>query len=237
MLAFFDLTGIRRLQTVRRDFVANVSHELKTPLTAIRGYAETLASELRGPSQHGHFAETIRANAERMQRLIDDLLDLSRIESGGWTPAPISIEVAAFARDLLNAYREVADRRGLRLEVEAPEALRVEADQMALRQVLGNLLDNAMRYTPDGGTITVSGRERDGGVEIAVRDTGAGIPAEHLPRIFERFYRVDAARSRAAGGTGLGLAIVKHLVEAHDGRVTAASTSGQGTTVTLWFPA
>jgi signal transduction histidine kinase len=237
VLALFDLTGTRRLEAVRRDFVANVSHELKTPLTAIRGFAETLSTELASHQQHAQFAETIRQNAERMQRLIDDLLDLSRIESGGWTPSPTEVDVAAVAAEAAAAYRDEANRRGndIRISVDA-NAAKLRADPVALRQALGNLVENAVRYTPTGGTITIFARSEDHGVAIGVSDTGTGIPAEHLPRIFERFYRVDAARSRAGGGTGLGLAIVKHLVEAHGGRVRAESRVGHGTTVILFFP-
>lgn len=238
VLALFDLTGVRRLETVRRDFVANVSHELKTPLTAIRGFAETLASELGADPQHAKFAETIKQNAERMQRLIDDLLDLSRIESGGWTPTPVRVDVAAAAAEAIGPYREDAKKRGASIEVSVdPNAASLRADPVALRQALGNLVENAVRYTPSGGTITIFSRIEDHGISVGVRDTGAGIPSEHLPRIFERFYRVDPARSRAAGGTGLGLAIVKHLVEAHGGRVRAESQVGRGTTISLLFPA
>ena len=237
VLALFDLTGMRRLETVRRDFVANVSHELKTPLTAIRGFAETLTSELASDAQHAKFAETIRSNAERMQSLIDDLLDLSRIESGGWVPTAVTVDIEAAATEAVAPYRDEARRRGSSIQLDVdPAAASVRADPVAVRQVLGNLVENAVRYTPGGGTVTIFSRVEDGGVQLGVRDTGTGIPADHLPRIFERFYRVDPARSRAAGGTGLGLAIVKHLVEAHGGRVYAESTAGQGTTVRAFFP-
>jgi signal transduction histidine kinase len=238
VLAFYDLTGIRRLETMRRDFVANVSHELKTPLTAIRGFAETLVSELTERAQHTQFAETIRANAERMHLLVDDLLDLSKIESGGWTPTPGRVDVAAAASDAMNPYRSAAQARGvtLRLDVAADT---VNADPVALRQALTNLVENAVRYTPPGGDVVVFSKPDAGGagVWVGVRDTGAGIAPEHLPRIFERFYRVDAARSRAEGGTGLGLSIVRHLVEAHGGRAVAESEVGKGTTISLYFPA
>ena len=235
VLALFDLTGLRKLQAVRRDFVANVSHELKTPLTAIRGFAETLTQELSADAQHAKFAETIRANAERMQHLIDDLLDLSKIESGGWRPAPLSLDAEHAIADALTPLREEASRKGARL-VTAIEARTLRADPMAVRQIVTNLVENAIRYSPSGGTITVFTRSENGSVALGVRDTGSGIPAEHLPRIFERFYRVDPARSRAAGGTGLGLAIVKHLAEAHGGSVRAESRPGQETTVVALFP-
>ena len=237
VLALFDLTGVRRLETVRRDFVANVSHELKTPLTAIRGFAETLSAELGSDPQHARFAETIQQNAERMQRLIDDLLDLSRVESGGWTPTPVRVDFAAAAAEAIAPYRDEARRRGSSIHVDVrPDATTLRVDPVALRQALGNLIENAIRYTPSGGTITVFSRTDDHGIAVGVRDSGAGIPPEHLPRIFERFYRVDPARSRSAGGTGLGLAIVKHLVEAHGGQVRAESKLGRGTTIFLSFP-
>ena len=238
VLALFDLTSIRRLETVRRDFVANVSHELKTPLTAIRGFAETLTAELSADAHHAQFAETIRANAERMQNLIDDLLDLSRIESGGWVPSPVLVDIALAAGEAAAPYRDDVAKRGSRIEVTIdPSAASVRADPVAIRQALGNLIENSVRYTPTGGVISIFSRADHGAVVVGVRDTGAGIARAHLPRIFERFYRVDPARSRAAGGTGLGLAIVKHLVEAHGGRVHAESEVGRGTTVLLFFPA
>jgi len=237
VIALFDLTGVRRLQMVRRDFVANVSHELRTPLTAIRGFAETLAAEVPATSTHGQFAETIRANAERMQQLVDDLLDLSRIESGGWTPVPVALDLNAAASEVASTYGDEARTGGVVIETAiAPDAATLRADATAVRQALANLVENAVRYTPAGGRVTVFARREDGAIALGVRDTGAGIPPEHLPRIFERFYRVDPARSRAAGGTGLGLSIVKHLVEAHGGRVAAESTIGRGTVITLHFP-
>ena len=235
VLALFDLTGIRKLQAVRRDFVANVSHELKTPLTAIRGFAETLAQELASDEQHAKFADTIRANAERMQNLVDDLLDLSKIESGGWRPAPVTLDAEHAIADALAPLREEAARKGTRLVTDIAARL-LRADPMAVRQIVSNLVENAIRYTPSGGTITVFTRSQNGTVVLGVRDTGSGIPSEHLPRIFERFYRVDPARSRAAGGTGLGLAIVKHLAEAHGGSVRAESQAGVGTTVSARLP-
>ena len=236
VVALFDLTPVRRLETVRRDFVANASHELRTPLTVIGGFAETLLDDSLPDEQRRQFAETVLANARRMQRIVDDLLDLSRIESGGWKPNPARVDVRALATD---AFAAAAHRRGdkqieTRLEI-APDATHVWADATALRQVLTNLVDNAMRHTT-AGTVTVFSRRTSGGVAIGVSDTGIGIPAELLPRIFERFYRIDAGRSRAEGGTGLGLAIVKHLVEGHGGRVRAESAVGKGTTIWAELP-
>ena len=237
VLAVVDLTAVRRLETVRRDFVANVSHELKTPLTVIGGFAETLAEDDPPADDRKRFAAAIRANATRMQRIVDDLLDLSRIESGGWVPNPQWLDVAASAAEAALPLREAATRKGVSLEV-APhgDARVVYADPTALLQVLGNLLDNAIRHTT-AGAVTVFSEPAAGGAWVGVRDTGSGIAAEHLPRIFERFYRADPGRSREQGGTGLGLAIVKHLVEAHGGRVRAESTPGHGTAIAAFFPA
>jgi signal transduction histidine kinase len=236
VVALFDLTPLRRLETVRRDFVANVSHELKTPLTVVGGFAETLVEDGLDAGQRNQFASAIVSNTRRMQRIVDDLLDLSRIESGGWTPKASSIEVEGVARDALAPLRARAESKGLTLRIDVdPPTLRVHADFTAVRQVLTNLVDNAVRHT-DAGEVVVAAREDGDGVSLSVRDTGAGIGPEHLPRIFERFYRVDAARSREEGGTGLGLAIVKHLVEAHGGRVQATSERERGTTIEAWFP-
>ena len=236
VIALFDLTPVRRLETVRRDFVANASHELRTPLTVISGFAETLLDESLPNEQRRQFAETVLANAQRMQRIVDDLLDLSRIESGGWKPNPVRGDVRGLAEEALatGAQRRTSPALDLRLEI-APDATQVWADPTALRQVLANLVDNAVRHTSEGA-VTVFSRRTPGGVAIGVRDTGIGIPADHLPRIFERFYRVDTGRSRAEGGTGLGLAIVKHLVEGHGGRVRAESTLGRGTTIWAELP-
>jgi two-component system, OmpR family, phosphate regulon sensor histidine kinase PhoR len=237
VLAALDLTDVRRLETIRRDFVANVSHELKTPLTVIGGFAETLAEPDVPATQRETFARTILANVRRMQRIVDDLLDLSRIESGGWVPAPVRVDVASIAAEALSSCRDTAIDKGVALSVAVgPDAASLHADPTAVRQVIANLVDNAIRYTPRDGRVTVFS-ERDGdGVWIGVRDTGIGIAAEHVPRIFERFYRVDPARSREAGGTGLGLSIVRHLAEAHGGRVRAESAPGRGTTIAALFP-
>ena len=240
LLVVRDVTKLRRLETVRRDFVANVSHELKTPLTSIVGYAETLAAEAGAgpPSQTEQFAQTILNNARRMQRLVDDLLDLSRIESRHWQAEPEPVDIAAAVREAWASIAERAREQRVELAVQtARGADTLTADPDAVRQILTNLFDNALRHTLAGGRITVSADPANDGVVLAVRDTGSGIAPEHLPRIFERFYRADPGRSRAQGGTGLGLAIVKHLVEAHGGRAEARSTPGKGTTIRMYFPA
>jgi two-component system phosphate regulon sensor histidine kinase PhoR len=237
VLALFDVTPIRRLETMRRDFVANVSHELKTPLTVVSGFAETLRDASVPAEQRAQFVETILNNTQRMQRLVDDLLDLSRIESGGWRPNPSDVDLEAMAGEALAAIAEGAAVKGLELRREIdPSARRLRADAVALRQVLANLVHNALRHTTTGSITVFAERRSSGSVVLGVRDTGSGIAAEHLPRVFERFYRSDASRSRAEGGTGLGLAIVKHLVEAHGGRVSAESAPGQGTTVRAEIP-
>ncbi len=234
LLVLRDVTDLRRLETIRRDFVANVSHELKTPLTAIAGYAETLAAEASG-SQAVGFAQTIVENARRMQRLVDDLLDLSRIESGGWQPEPGPVAVEAAAREAWAPFVERAAGRGVAFET-ATNSSSINSDPEALRQIFTNLYDNALRHTPRDGRIRVAAQRAGDDIVVRVSDTGTGIPADHLPRIFERFYRVDPGRSRQEGGTGLGLAIVKHLVEAHGGRVEAESELGRGTAILLYFP-
>jgi len=237
MLVIDDVTDLRRLETMRRDFVANVSHEMKTPLTSITGYSETLLGDQPDPAISRRFLEVILANARRMQRLVDGLLDLARIESGGWRPATEMVDLAATVREVWETIGNRGPDGRPSLELAIPEeANHLRADPDAIRQVLTNLLENAIHYTPATGRIAVSSRRVDRGVTVAVEDSGSGISSEHLPRIFERFYRADPSRSRLEGGSGLGLAIVKHLVEAHGGRVAAESTLGQGTTIRCWFP-
>ena len=237
VLAVFDLTASRRVEAVRRDFVANVSHELKTPLTVILGFAETLAAGDVPPDQGMRFVEAIQSNAQRMQQIVDDLLDLSRIESGGWVPNPGTVGVATIANEVLLARQASALAKDVRLTVAiAPGAECAFADPTAIRQVISNLVDNAIRHTNAGGTIVVFSEPVEHGTMIGVRDTGVGIAPQHLSRIFERFYRADSGRARDSGGTGLGLAIVRHLVEAHRGRVAVDSVVGEGTTVRAFFP-
>jgi len=235
VLAVMDLTTRRRLETIRRDFAANVSHELKTPLTVIGGFAETLHDPDLRPEERERFLNTIESNTKRMQRIVDDLLDLSRYESGSWVPNIVSNDLSSVVSDVFTAVYNAASAKGLTLSFNG-DRRRVDADPTALRQVLGNLVENAVRYTARG-SIEVRAEPVNGGTAVSVADTGSGIAADHLGRIFERFYRVDAARSRDEGGTGLGLAIVRHLVEAHGGSVRAQSIVGQGTTITVLFPA
>lgn len=237
MLAVFrDLTRLRRLEGVRRDFVANVSHELKTPLTSVLGFAEALADPELPRDQVVNFAERILVNGTRMRRLVDELLDLSRIEKGAWQPEPRTVELEPMASSLWQYLEANSEEPGLRLEIGVEEAPTVRADPEALRQILRNLLDNARRYAPAGSAVRLRARKLDEGVRVEVSDEGPGIPEPHRERVFERFYRVDAGRSRETGGTGLGLSVVKHLVAAHGGEVGVDSRVGEGTTVWLTLP-
>ena len=237
VVALFDLTPIRKLEAVRRDFVANVSHELRTPLTIIGGFAETLQDPEIPAARRAEFAKTIFSNTQRMQRIVDELLDLSRIETGHWRPRPESIRIADIAGEVFGRNAASAKSKSVALDTSIdPAAQMIVADRTALEQILINLVENALRHTGEGGRITIQTVKETDGVSLSVIDTGSGIPPEHLPRIFERFYRADSGRSREAGGTGLGLAIVRHLVEAHGGMVRAESVVGAGTTIRIFFP-
>ena len=237
VLVIHDLTDVRRLEAMRRDFVANVSHELKTPLTSISGYAETILTDAPDAETTRRFLTTNQANARRKQRLVDNRLDLARLEAGGWQPEREAVDIAEVAEEAWASLSDGARIRSMEFALDVPQdAATIYADADAVRQVLCNLLENSLRHTPAGGRIVCRSRQDDGGVAISVTDNGAGILREHLPRVFERFYRADPSRSRDEGGTGLGLAIVKHLVEAHGGRVSAESERGIGTTITCWFP-
>jgi signal transduction histidine kinase len=232
---FLDITELRRLEKVRSDFVANASHELKTPLTSIRGFAETLVDDDPPEQLRRQFLEAIRNNTLRLQRLVDDLLDLSRLESGGWAAGidPVEVsEVVEEAWDLVDG----GAGDGVAFSVEG--RAKVLGDRNGLVQVFRNLMENSVRHTPADGHVTVRIQDRagTGRVDIAFADDGEGIPAQSLPRIFERFYRADSSRARDVGGTGLGLAIVKHLVGAMGGEVQAESRLGHGTTIRITLP-
>ena len=239
ILVFHDLTRLRQLEALRQEFVANVSHELRTPLSLIKSAAETLIDGGReDPAITARFLEIIDKHANRLTHLIDDLLLLARIDSGRVELNLRAVGLRAAAGDALDDAALIARARDVTLGNEVPEGLRAEADPERLRQVLANLIDNAIKYGRQGGAISLRGRPAGGGmVEISVRDDGPGIPPEALSRVFERFYRVDKARSREQGGTGLGLAIVKNVVQAHGGDVRVESVAGRGTEFFLTLPA
>ena len=237
LAVFFDVTDIRRLESLRRDFVANVSHELRTPVTAILSAAETLDTAIaKDPEGSRRFLGIIERNAARLQRLIEDLLDLSRIESRELRLPPERFAFDPFATLLIGMFRERSDKKRIALKIESEKGLELQCDRRALEQVLTNLVDNAVKYCPEGSTIVIRGDKSEAGARIRVEDDGPGIEPEHLPRLFERFYRVDAGRSRAVGGTGLGLSICKHLVEAMGGEIDVKSTVGKGTIFEVQVP-
>ena len=230
-----DISEIRRLEQVRRDFVANASHELKTPLTSIRGYVETLLDDDPPEKLKLEFLTSIRKNTLRLEHLVEDLLDLSKLESGGWTGRRESVDTKEVAQEAWQVVRDIEGKEGISFDILGD--LRVMGDREGLFHVFRNLLENSIRHTDSGGSINVSmALTQDSMVEVVISDDGDGIPAESLPRIFERFYRADSARARDFGGTGLGLAIVRHLVSEMGGEVVAESQLGQGTTVRFTVP-
>ena len=243
ILVFHDVTDIKRFESMRSDFVANVSHELRTPLTAIRGYVETLLhAPPEDPRDHRQFLEIIDRHAERLTRLTEDLLILSDLESGKIQLSFQSLDVGQLIQRVLEVFWDRATKKKIGLEQELQSGLPpLYGDADRLQQLFINLIDNAVKYTPAGGEVTIkasrlAGTNGTGQLEIAVSDTGPGIPEKDLPRLTERFYRVDKARSRDLGGTGLGLAIVKHIVQAHKGELKIESETGKGTTVRVRLP-
>jgi two-component system, OmpR family, phosphate regulon sensor histidine kinase PhoR len=236
-----DLTETERVEKTRRDFIANVSHELRTPLTSIQGYTETLLDTTSENSNSSReFLEIIRKNSLRMSRLTEDLLTLARVESGETRFETEPIPPLELLNDAEQSFREIARTQGVDLKIVDSQALEslppVLADREAIHQVFANLIDNAIKYGRSGARIELGARAAPRGVEFCVRDFGAGISSEHLPRLFERFYRVDKARSRESGGTGLGLAIAKHIMLAHSGSIRAESEIARGTTFLFTLP-
>lgn len=233
-----DITDLERLERIRTDFVANVSHELRTPLTAIRGYAETLLDgAIDDELNNRNFLEKIRANAIRLNNIASDLLVLSELESGETAAPPEPVPVRAAVEAAVRTVESEAHVRGIRLKCAAAEGGWVMGHRLRLEQALVNLLDNAVKFNRPGGEVNLEVTRDDSHVRIAVSDTGIGIPSEDLPRIFERFYRVDKARSRQVGGTGLGLSIVKHTIERMNGTIAVESQLGKGSRFTLTLPA
>lgn len=237
VIVLHDVTELRALERVRRDFVANVSHELKTPLTAIRGIVETMVDEPEMDSAvRRRFLARVQDQCARLSSLVVDLLALSRLESGG-APEHFPLDLAALVRECAKEHQQDADAAGLALEIRTgAQPVMVEGDAEDLRTLLTNLIGNAIQYTPPGGRITLTVERDAAQARVEVADTGIGIEPRHLERIFERFYRVDKARSRELGGTGLGLSIVKHIARAHHGDVEVESTPGSGTTFRVRLP-
>jgi two-component system phosphate regulon sensor histidine kinase PhoR len=234
---FFDVTRLERLELVRQEFLSNVSHELRTPLTSIMALAETLeAGALDDSENNRRFLSIIQKNAARMHRLIDDILELSAIEAGNVKVQAETVQLHALMDDVIGSLSALAAARSITVQNLVRPDVKVLADPHRLVQMLTNLIDNAIKFNREGGSVLVKYESR-GDDRIIIEETGEGIPAHHLDRLFERFYRVDRARSRELGGTGLGLAIVKHLVKAHGGEVTVESRFGEGTQFTIELPA
>jgi two-component system phosphate regulon sensor histidine kinase PhoR len=231
-----DLTETERVEKTRRDFIANVSHELRTPLTSIQGYTETLLDSAPDNNHSRDFLEIIRKSALRMSRLTEDLLTLARVESGEQRFDIQPSAPADLLQEAVQSFREIARMQNVELKVEGHASAQVGADPEAIHQVFSNLVDNALKYAQSGGRIVLGARPVPEGVEFFVQDFGPGIPSEHLPRLFERFYRVDKARSRESGGTGLGLAIAKHIVLAHRGTIRAQSELNHGSMFLFTLP-
>jgi two-component system phosphate regulon sensor histidine kinase PhoR len=234
VVVFVDVTVLRRLESLRREFVANASHELRTPIAAVRSATETLRSgALEDTGAATRFVDIIDRNAQRLHNLVEDMLDLSKLESQEFKLKRDRVELGKVVPIVLALFRERAEKKGVRLVAELSDSLAIQGDARALEHVLSNLVDNAVKYCPLGTHVVVRANRSGDRVSLVVADDGPGIPAEHLPRLFERFYRVDAGRSRELGGTGLGLSIVKHMVEAMRGSVSVESTVGKGSTFTV----
>jgi two-component system phosphate regulon sensor histidine kinase PhoR len=231
-----DLTESESIERTRRDFIANVSHELRTPLTSIQGYAETLLEGESSPETLHDFLEIIRKNAQRMARLTEDLLILARVESGDKKLQVRPVSASELLLDASDYFYDHCSDSGMTLEVSNEAMKMVAADRDAVFQVFSNLIDNACKYASQGKRILIGAQDVDGFVQFYVRDFGPGIPSDHLPRLFERFYRVDKARSRESGGTGLGLAIAKHIMLAHGGAITAESELNHGSVFYFSLP-
>jgi two-component system phosphate regulon sensor histidine kinase PhoR len=238
VMVLHDLTEIRRLENIRRDFVANVSHELRTPIASIRAMTETLLMGAKDdPEAAQEFLTTVSKEAERLSVLLDDLLEVARIESGKREMHKTELDASELVETVVGKLRPQAESHGIMLSTSVPHVKMFHANHDAMQQILVNLIDNAIKYTPERGRVSVECEEApEDTIKFIVRDTGVGIPRSDIPRIFERFYRVDKARSRELGGTGLGLSIVKHLVEAQGGDVKVESRMGQGSVFTVTLP-
>ena len=239
LVVLHDVTRLRRLESIRRDFVANVSHELKTPITSVKGFVETLLDgAMNDPTEAERFLRIVAAQADRLNEIIEDLLTLSRIERDSEQAGIVLQEapIRAVVEAAVEICRSKASEKKVGIRLVCDEDLRAKVNSALLEQAIVNLIDNAVKYSPEGETVHVETTRIEAELVIRVRDNGCGIAVEHLPRLFERFYRVDKARSRKLGGTGLGLAIVKHIAQAHGGRATVQSTPGQGSVFSVHLP-
>ncbi len=234
---FYEATRVERLERIRQEFLSNISHELRTPLTSILAFVETLEEgALEDDANNRKFLEVIRKNAERMRLLVDDISELSSIESGNIAVEPISVDSRQIATDVIASLSAAAEQREIELKNNIPETTMITADPARLHQMLTNLVDNAIKFSNRGGKVVIKHEGTENGDVLVVSNTGEGILKEHQQRIFERFYRVDKARSLEIGGTGLGLAIVKHLAIQHGGEVSVASVAGEETSFRILFP-
>lgn len=237
VLVFHDITDLKRVEQMRKDFVANVSHELKTPITSIKGFAETMLDEqMDDPQIQNKFLRIIYNESDRLQALVHDLLELSKLEKEEMKLRMKKVQITHILDDIIAIIEAQANKKAIAFHVKIDQNIMIYVDPDRLKQVVANLLYNAINYTPNNGQVTLTVKEENGLVEISVEDDGMGIPSEMCDRIFERFYRVDKARSRNTGGTGLGLAIVKHIVEAHDGSIKVESIEEQGSKFTVFLP-
>jgi two-component system phosphate regulon sensor histidine kinase PhoR len=238
VLVFHDITNLRRLEKVRQDFVANVSHELRTPMTSIKGYAETLLEGALDDKENARdFLKIIYADSDRLARLIEDILDLSKIESGKMKMVLKPCALKPIIEKVVSSLSKQIQEKAIQVSIQVVEDVpQVVADEVRMSQVFFNLVDNAVKYSEQEGRVDISVRVKGSSIVVEIKDTGIGIPEQDLSRVFERFYRVDKARSREQGGTGLGLSIVKHIMQAHKGEISVQSTLGQGSTFTLSIP-
>jgi two-component system phosphate regulon sensor histidine kinase PhoR len=236
VLLLIDLTTMKKYENLKKDFIANVSHELKTPLAAMKLSLETLEEECKDNPVASKFLQKALERVRYMNQLIEDLITLSMLESVNFQMRPVKIELLSFTRKIVSDLLEFAEKKGVTINVDIPEGVEVFADEKMFHAILKNLIDNAIKYNRENGTVNVSYREHKKEIEISVCDTGIGIPRSHLPFIFERFYRVDRSRSRKLGGTGLGLSIVKLAVEKLNGKVEVESEEGKGTCFRIYLP-